>query len=80
MFEFTQYPEQTYIEMKMAITTDYSKEYGVPLDDVVDLFVEKGVYEMLDDGRDLYIMRMCPYMVEYVYEYLHPDPSEQGGE
>ncbi len=80
MFEFTQYPEQTYIEMKMAITTDYSKEYGVPLDDVVDLFVEKGVYEMLDDGRDLYIMHMCPYMVEYVHEYLHPDPSEQGGE
>lgn len=46
--------------------------YGVPFDDTVDLFVEKDVYDMLDEGRDLFIMCMYSYMAEYVHDYLFP--------
>ena len=72
MFEFTQYPEQTYIEMKIMITEVYSEKYGTSLDDAIDLFVEKGIYEMLDEGRDMYIMHMYPYMAEFIHDWIYP--------
>lgn len=69
--DYPRYPESEYLAMKVAITLEYSKEYHVPFEDVVDLFVQKGVYEMIDEGRDQFIMRMCPYMVEYVHDWIY---------
>ena len=75
MVEYVKFPEREYQIMKANITMEYADTYGISLNDAVDLFIDKGVYDLLDEGRDQFIMRMYPYMVEFVHDWIHKTGS-----
>ncbi len=71
MVEFVKFPEREYQIMKANITMEYANTYGISLNDAIDLFVDKGVYDLLDEERDLYMTRMYPYMVDFIHDWIY---------
>ena len=56
--------------MKIGIMICFSKLYDIPMDEVVDLFQSNDVLEYLDEGSEMFIIHMYPYMADLVAEYL----------
>jgi hypothetical protein len=53
-------------KFKIAVTMEYSKMSGVPMEDAVQMFIDNNIYQYLDDGADQFINRTYRYMARDV--------------
>ena len=70
MYEPIVVSNRDYLQMCACILMEYSKRFGIPLNDTIDLFDSNGVYEMIDRGRSQYITQSAGYMAYHIKSYL----------
>lgn len=58
------------LRMMVGITLKFSEIFDIPLEDVMDIFDSNGIYVILDDGRDAYILKTYLYMAHHLKAHL----------
>ena len=59
-----------FLVMKIDITLCFAERFGMSLDETLDLFESREVYDYLDRGGDQFITKSYPYMVSFLADYL----------
>ncbi len=56
--------------MKIGITMSFAERYDMTCSDAASLFKTNGIYDYLDEGAEMFVCRMYPYMANRVAERL----------
>ena len=52
--------------LKIGITQEFARRYGMSIRDVVSLFEKNGIYPFIEDGADQFITKTYPYMASFI--------------
>jgi len=64
------FTEEEFMTMKIGITREFAYAYGLTIPEVIDLFEQHSIYQLLDRGGAMFITKSYEYMVEKVADYI----------